>query len=274
MAEPASQPGVRKATPFVKWAGGKRQLLPRLLECLPDGFGRYHEPFVGGGAVFFALRPERAVLSDLNQRLIRTYRAIRDDVEGVIDRLAGYPHDREFFDQLREQDIDPRPDVEVAAWLIYLNKTTYNGLYRVNRRGRFNAPFGSYVNPNICDPDNLRACSKVLAGAELHHEDFAAVRERAEPGDLVYFDPPYVPLSVTSSFTHYTRHGFSNDDQVRLRDVAAELKARGVQVMLSNSAAEAVRQLYDGFDILEVRATRLINSRAERRGHVTELIIR
>lgn len=275
MTEPETGNRPRRAGPFLKWAGGKRQLLPHLLEQAPDAFGTYHEPFVGGGALFFALGPERAVLSDLNERLIRTYAAVRDDVEAVIERLAGYPHEREFFDRLRAAEIDSGSDVDVAAWLIYLNKTAYNGLYRVNRMGRFNAPFGRYENPNICDAEALRACSAALAGSQLHHEDFAAVLGRAAAGDFVYFDPPYAPLSLTANFTNYTHHGFSAHDQVRLRDVARELKARGVRVMLSNSNAEHVRALYaDGFTTVEVAATRLINSRADRRGHVTELILR
>lgn len=261
--------------PFVKWAGGKRQLLPELLRHAPARFGTYYEPFVGGGALFFQLRPRRAVLADINARLIRTYRGVRDNVEDVIERLASYPHDEDFFYALRDTEIDARSDAEVAAWFIYLNKTGFNGLYRVNRQNRFNVPFGRYDKPAICDDATLRACSAALADADLRVADFADVVEHAEPGDLVYFDPPYVPLSSTSSFTRYTSVGFGHDAQVRLRDVALELKRRGVHVLLSNSSAAVVRDLYGSdFEVIEVSATRLVNSKGTRRGAIKELVIR
>ncbi|MDP2311166.1 MAG: DNA adenine methylase [Pseudomonadota bacterium] len=260
--------------PFLKWVGGKRQLLPALLPHTPLRFGRYHEPFVGGGALYFHLRPARAVLSDTNARLIRTWTGVRDHVEDVIALLRGYPHDRGFFERLREDVIDTRSDAEVAAWFIYLNRTGFNGLYRVNRNNRFNVPFGSYTNPTICDAETLRAASIALAETELHVEDFGAVLTRAEPGDFVYFDPPYVPLTATSSFTAYTAGGFGMPEQARLRDTARTLKERGVHVVLSNSSAPAVHELYaDGFLRTPVAATRAINCDAKKRGAVTELIL-
>lgn len=262
--------------PFLKWAGGKRQLLHRLLSHAPGSYGRFHEPFVGGGALFFALQPRRAVLSDRNERLIRTYCGVRDHVERVIELLADYQrrHDAAFFEAMRQADVDRLDDAHVAAWLIYLNKTAFNGLYRVNSRGQFNVPLGRYENPTICDAVNLRACARALAGAELHVEDFAGVLHRAEPGDFVYFDPPYVPLSPTSNFTGYTRDGFTLDDQRRLRDVALELKRLEVHVLVSNSAAPVVYELYrEEFAIEEVAATRLINSKPEGRGRILELLI-
>lgn len=262
------------ARPFVKWVGGKRQLLHRMAEYVPNRYGTYHEPFVGGGAFFFDLFPPTATLSDFNERLIRTYRGIRDQPEKVIERLRSYPHEKEFFLEMRAMDIDARDDDEVAAWFIYLNKTGFNGLYRVNRSNVFNVPFGDYKNPNICDADNLRACSRALKRAKLEVSSFEAVLDRAKPGDFVYFDPPYVPLSVTSYFTSYTSAGFDMEDQVRLRDVALELKKRDVQVLLSNSSAQAVRELYAGFEQIEVSASRAVNSKAEGRGKVTELLIR
>jgi DNA adenine methylase len=262
--------------PFLKWAGGKRQLLPRLLELAPRTFGHYFEPFLGGGALFFALRPARATLSDLNVRLIRTYKGVRDNVDAVIRLLSSYPpHLTRFYYSMRRVDIDVRGDTEVAAWFIYMNKTAYNGLYRVNRRNQFNVPFGRYKNPTICDEPTLRACSSALAGTELRAEDFEVAVARAKRGDFVYFDPPYVPLSATSSFTSYTWQGFSARQHRRLRDVALRLKRRGVSVLLSNSSTPLVRDLYsDGFELIEVSATRMINSKATERGAVTELIIR
>jgi DNA adenine methylase len=275
VATTAPAPSTRTAKPFVKWAGGKRQLLPDIIERVPDFAGRYFEPFVGGGALFFRLAPKKAVLADTNERLIRTYRGVQKDVEGVIRLLSRYPHDEAFFYDLREKDIDhAKSDTEVAAWLIYLNRTGYNGLYRVNSKNRFNVPFGRYANPTICDHETLRACSRALAGAKLEHTDFAAAVDKAREGDFVYFDPPYAPLSKTSSFASYTKDGFGPSEQERLRDVALELKRRGVHVLLSNSSAEDVRRLYGkGFRITKVLATRVVNSKASQRGAIPELLI-
>jgi DNA adenine methylase len=260
--------------PFLKWAGGKRQLLEHLLRRAPSKYSRFYEPFIGGGALFFALEPKRAVLCDVNQRLIRTYQGVRDDVERVIDLLQGYRYDSKFFYEMREQDIDARPDAEVAAWFIYLNKTGFNGLYRVNSKNRFNVPFGRYARPRICNPETLRACSRALRGAKLMNVDFETAVKTAKRGDFVYFDPPYVPLSATSSFTSYTSDGFDAEAQVRLRDTALRLKRRGVRVLLSNSSAEFVKELYrEHFQLLEVAALRPVNSNGAKRGAVTELLI-
>jgi DNA adenine methylase len=260
--------------PFIKWAGGKRQLLPALLEEVPARPTRYFEPFLGGGALFFAVAPRRAVLADVNARLIRTYQGVRDDVDEVIRLLATYPHDSDFFYRLREQDIDQAGDAELAAWFIYLNKAGFNGLYRVNSKNRFNVPFGRYTNTTVCDEPTLRACSAALAKVDLRVADFESVVAGAGGGDFVYFDPPYVPLSATSSFTSYTSGGFGAPEQARLRDVARGLKERGVRVLLSNSSAPLVRDLYaDGFSIREVSATRSVNSKASGRGAITELLI-
>ena len=262
--------------PFLKWAGGKRQLLRSLRARVPEHFGTYFEPFVGGAALFFALRPKRAVLADVNVRLIRTYRGIQNDVETVIRLLERHRarHTREYFYKLRDRDIDSTSDAELAAWFVYLNKTGFNGLYRVNRENRFNVPFGRYKNPNICDDKNLRACSEALANVELLVDDFSRVVARAKRNDFVYFDPPYVPLSATSYFTSYTSNGFGKDDQIRLRDTALALKKRGVRVLLSNSSADTVRTLYrEGFDVSEVPALRGINSKVDGRGAILELVI-
>lgn len=260
--------------PFLKWAGGKRQILPTLLARLPDFPGCYFEPFVGAGALFFALGPKSAVLNDSNARLVATYRAVRDDPEGVIARLGRMRYDREFYYRVRAMDVDGLPDVEVAAWMIYLNRAGFNGLYRVNSAGRFNVPFGRYANPVICDAENLRACSRLLQRADIRCGDFADAVQDARPGDFVYFDPPYVPLSRSANFTAYTAGGFGMRDQERLRDLARDLKARGVAILLSNSGAPLVRELYlDGFRVEEVLAGRAINSRADRRGDVVELLV-
>lgn len=270
---PADTP-VPRCRPFLKWAGGKRQLLSTLLDRAPADPRRYFEPFLGGGALFFALGPRRAILADVNDRLIRTFRGVRDGVDQVVRLLRGYRYDKAFFYRFRAADIDSASDSEVAAWFIYLNKTAYNGLYRVNRENRFNVPFGRYVNPNICDEATLRACSAALEGVELQVQDFEVSVERAARGDFVYFDPPYVPLSATSSFTSYTSRGFGRCEHERLRDTAMKLKKRGVRVLLSNSAASMVRELYaDGFQVTEVPATRFVNSKGNARGAIAELLI-
>ena len=263
-----------KTRPFLKWAGGKRQLLSEICRRLPERFGTYYEPFVGGGALFFHLRPGRAVLADRNRRLIRAYRGIKNHVEEVISILRTYKNQKRFFLALRKQPIDGGTDAEVAAWLIYLNRVGYNGLYRVNSRNEFNVPYGDNKHAQICHAENLRACSKALVDTSIRHADFAAVVERAKQGDLVYFDPPYVPLSETSYFTSYTAAGFDRRDQVRLRDVALELKRRGVFVVLSNSSAKLVSELYStDFECIPVAAARFVNSKVSGRGKVTELLI-
>jgi DNA adenine methylase len=277
---PAAPQDDETARPFLKWVGGKRGLMPTLKAHLPAHFGRYHEPFVGGGALFFHFAGQRAlragaVLSDNNERLIRAYRGVRDAVDDVIDRLKAYPHEKDFYLRLRHSPVDKCGDAEVAAWLIYVNRTGFNGLYRVNRKNQFNVPFGDYENPKICDAENLRACSRSLSDVEIRCETFDHVMQRAEPGDFVYFDPPYVPLSATSSFTSYTSTGFGLVHQQKLVDVARALKNREVHVLLSNSSAPLVRELYkDGFAMVEVQAARSINSRADGRGKVAELLMR
>jgi DNA adenine methylase len=266
------QPG--EAKPFLKWAGGKRQLLSELMRHVPASYGTYYEPFVGGGALFFHLAPAKAVLADGNERLVRTYRGVRDGVERVIKLLGKFPHDKPTFERMREMDVDSGSDAEVAAWLIYLNHTGYNGLYRVNSKNRFNVPFGDYAKPKICNPALLRDCAEALDEVDLRCEDFTIVASRAKAGDFVYFDPPYVPLSGSSSFTSYTKGGFGEPEQRALADLARRLKKKGVHVVLSNSAAPLVRELYgEGFTLHEVKAARSVNATASGRGKITELII-
>ncbi len=265
--------------PFLKWAGGKTQLISELIARMPKQFSRYYEPFLGGGALFFSLyRSQKirlAFLSDLNAELIDTYLAIRDYVDDVIAILSQYPHSKEFYYDLRIRDPWKMPLPERAARMIYLNKTGYNGLYRVNRQGKFNVPFGRYKSPRYCDRENLKAVSNALQGVSIKCVPFEKAVEQADEGDWVYFDPPYAPLSQTSNFTSYHATGFSPEDQKRLRDVCLSLTAKGVHITLSNSNAKLIRELYSipSFFISEVPANRAINSNGNRRSKITELII-
>ena len=265
------------ARPVLKWVGGKGRLLPELLARLPQTFEAYHEPFVGGGALFFALagagRLERVYLSDANTALIDVYLALSDDVEGVIAALQPHRYERDHYYHVRAQRPDDLSLPERAARIIYLNKTCYNGLYRENRAGQFNVPFGRYKNPTICDEPNLRAVSVVLQGVDIARRRFDGVLGYAKGGDFVYFDPPYVPLSPTANFTTYDRAGFGPDDQRQLRDVFAELARRGVRAMLSNSDTPFVRELYAGFRVEQLFAARAVNSRANGRGKVAEVLV-
>ena len=266
-----------KARPILKWAGGKARLLPELLRRIPDGFRTYHEPFVGGGALFFALwiagRIRRASLSDVNGELIDMYETVRDDVEGVIRALAHHDNEKGHFYRIRAQNPRRLSRVARAARLIYLHKPCFNGLYRVNSRGQFNVPFGDNPRANYRDAEALRSASKALYDVELRCESFDAVLDRAKPGDFVYFDPPYQPLSKTSSFTAYARDGFGEAEQHRLAEVFRTLAARGVHVLLSNSDTPWVRELYRDHLIGVVHASRAINSRADRRGRIAEVLV-
>ena len=261
------------ATPFLKWAGGKGQLLDQLLPLLPASYQRYIEPFLGGGALFFAISPARALLADLNYELITTYQMVRDQPAALADRLAQHRacHNKEYYYRIRAA----RPDdpLEVAARLIYLNKTCFNGLYRVNRSGQFNVPMGSYVNPRIYNRANLFAAAQALAAADLCAADYRATLDQARAGDFVYLDPPYVPLSASASFTSYTSSNFGEREQRQLAEVFCELDRRGCYMMLNNSATPLTRQLYAGFEQRVIPAARAINSKGDRRGPVEELVV-
>ncbi|MYA02647.1 MAG: DNA adenine methylase [Chloroflexi bacterium] len=272
------------AKPFLKWAGGKTSLLPELLRAAPDEIETYYEPFVGGGALFFALqaagRFKRAVLSDSNRELINAYAQVRDNVDGLVRALSVHQRkyreseDRaEYYYTIRGKKLTC--SLGGAANLIFLNKTCYNGLYRVNSKGWFNVPHGRYVNPTICDEGNLRAASEALQGVELRVADFADGPRLAGAGDFVYFDPPYVPLSETAYFTSYTAKEFGMVEQERLARTAAELAERGSRVALSNSGHPEVKSMYSSevFKLEEVHAKRAINSDAKKRGPVREYLI-
>ena len=266
------------AKPFVKWAGGKTKLLLELIARLPESYNNYHEPFLGGGALYFNLLPENAILSDRNFELILCYKVIRDFIDDLIIDLKRHVYEKDYYYSLREADRDDSflawDSVRRASRFIYLNKTCYNGLYRVNSKGQFNVPFGKYTNPTICDEENLRACSEILQGVTVEARDYLTIEVNANSGDFVYLDPPYHPINETSDFTTYTPGGFGAEDQQYLADMCIDLSKRGVKFMLSNSDCEFIRSLYQGFNIEQVQATRSVNSKSNKRGKVNELIIR
>ena len=274
-------PAVKPASPFLKWAGGKTQLLPVFETYYPaaSDVRRFIEPFLGGGAVFFhvrrTLRPRRALLFDRNADLINTYVALQQNVEGVISRLQRHraAHGEEHYYKVRAQDPSALDPIARAARFIYLNKTCYNGLYRVNRRNQFNVPLGRYVRPTIFDADHLRQVAACLADVRLETQEFGNVVKVGRAGDFVYFDPPYDPISSSASFTAYTANNFGRDDQARLAETFKTLDAKGCRVMLSNSDTPYVRRLYQGYRIHKVAARRAINTRADRRGPVWEVVV-
>lgn len=267
-----------RARPPVKWLGGKTSLLPEILPRLPQKINTYYEPFLGGGAVFFALAAEgrfkHAMLGDSNEELILACSALSGNPDKVIAALRKHVYEEEHYYAVRALDPKKLAPHARAARFIYLNKTGFNGLYRVNKKGQFNVPFGRYVNPMICDEENLRAVSNVLARVDrIALLDFESLVAGARRGDAVYCDPPYVPVSDTANFTAYTAGGFGSEEQTRLRDVATRLADRGVHVLLSNSDTPFVRKLYKGWKMEKVRVKRAINSKGDKRGDVGELLI-
>jgi DNA adenine methylase len=265
------------AAPIVKWAGGKSKLVPALVERMPARWRRYFEPFAGGAALFFRLAPPRAVIGDINRDLLATYQALAADPDEVIAHLRNHAAnhgERHYYDvRARWADRATWPRAQIAAAFIYLNKTCFNGLWRVNRAGHFNVPMGRYVKPTICEPTALHAAHRVLQGADLRAGDFRATLADAGRGDVCYLDPPYMPVSATANFTTYATAGFTFEHQQALAATARDLVSRGCHVILSNSDVPAIRALYRGFRIDEVRAARSINSNAAKRGDVSELII-
>lgn len=266
------------AIPFLKWAGGKGQLAPQLEAHFPKKIDGYIEPFVGGGGMFFYLFNlgrinGRILLADINEELINAYTAVRDCVEELIDALSAHreKHCRDYYYQIRAEDY--RPGVEGAARTIYLNKTGFNGLYRVNSSGKFNVPLGSYVNPKIFDRAAFHDASSTLQGVELAVRDFHDTIAQAETSDFIYLDPPYVPVSATSYFTSYIPGGFGLQDQQELAKCLREADLRGVRFALSNSATDAIVSLYSGFRQISVDATRRINRDGSKRGIIDELLI-
>jgi DNA adenine methylase len=260
--------------PFLKWAGGKHQLIPQYRSHFPKTYSTYYEPFLGGGALFFHLQPQRAMLFDINSELVNVYDCVRNHVEDLIALLSVHRdrHCQDYYYQVRASSSGTK--LERAARLIYLNKTCFNGLYRENSKGQFNVPIGRYKNPGIFDPDNLYAVANVLRASRVAVAPFEAVLDEATTSrDFVYFDPPYYPISPTSNFTAYNRYAFKQEDQIRLRDTFVTLAQRGVKVMLSNSDCPFIRELYQDFTIHPILAARSINSKAKQRGKITELLI-
>lgn len=283
MSKTFTQTPQNKLYPFTKWTGGKRQLIPNIKELLPSSFGTYYEPFVGGGALFLELAPEKAVINDLNTDLINAYMSIRDNVEELIDLLEVHQikNDKSYYYDIRSVDRDGRikrmTEVERAARILYMLRVNFNGLYRVNSKNEFNTPYGRYKNPRIVDRENLENISNYLRNnmITILNTDFSLAVEDAKSGDFVYIDPPYVPVTPSSSFTGYTADGFDLSEQERLRDLFVSLDKKGVYVMLSNSDTDIVHELYQKYaDTTHiVKAKRNINSKGNKRGKINEVII-
>lgn len=283
--EEASKIIAEKPKPFVKWVGGKRQLLKQFRDLglyPPEHFdpvkNSYFEPFVGGGAVFFDLLPRHAYLSDMNAELVATYNVIKDDVEKLINALKKHENNKEYFLKIRAQRIEKLSPLQIASRFVFLNRTCFNGMYRVNSTGGFNVPYGKYKNPLICDEVNFRKVSKALQNVTIAHQDYKETVKKAKKGDFVYFDPPYHPLTKTASFTSYTKENFGEKDQVELRDTFLELHKRGCFVMLSNSNADFINKIYGelknhGIKLHKVEAGRAINSDASKRGKIAEVLV-
>lgn len=272
----------RKAKPFLKWAGGKQGLLDQYGPLFPKQFERYFEPFVGSGAVFFHLwstgcLPGEVFLFDHNEELINAFRVVRDRLDDLVEKLAYHQenHSKSYYYHIRELDRHDvvLDDVERAARTIYLNKTCYNGLYRVNKKGQFNVPMGSYKNPNILDEPTLRNAQRALQSISLETCDFRSIPDFAQPGDFFYFDPPYHPLSETASFTSYTSGDFGENDQEELAEVFAQLSKKGCLCMLSNSHTPLIHRLYRGYRIEKVQANRAINSKVTNRKPIDEVLV-
>ena len=270
--------------PFLKWLGGKRQLLKQFHELdlyPPKNFNpitnKYFEPFVGGGAVFFDLLPKKAELSDLNNKLVITYNVIKKDVDELIESLKKHKYEKKYYLNIRAKDSNPLSDIETASHFIYLNRVGFNGMYRVNSKGEFNVPFGRYNNPIICNEKNLRQVSKVLRKVSIEHQDYKRVLKKAKKGDFIYFDPPYFPVSKTSSFTSYTSKLFLKEKQIELRDTFIKLHKQGCFVMLSNSDTPFINKIYSKISkkikINKVEANRSINSNSSKRGKIKEVLI-
>jgi len=264
--------------PFIKWVGGKRQLIKEIKSYMPKSYNRYIEPFIGGGALYFELKPEDAIINDYNPELTNLYQVIKDKPDELIDDLATHINTSEYYYYLRALDRDVElyrdlTSVQKASRFIFLNKTGFNGLYRVNKQGQCNVPYGRYVNPKILDEQNILSCSQQLSTTTIKTGDFENIKEFVKEGDFVYFDPPYVPLNATSSFTGYTDKGFDDDMQFRLKELCDYIDSIGAYFMLSNSYTEFVLELYKGYDIKTVQANRALNCKASGRGKVNEVLV-
>jgi len=269
--------------PVLKWVGGKRQLLPEIKKYIPKSFNTYYEPFVGGGAVLFELQPKKAIINDINEELINLYQVIKNNSEELIDDLKKHVNKSEHFYELREIDRNPEEfskfsNIERASRMHYLNKTCYNGLFRVNQAGEFNSPFGKYKNPNIVNEITIKAVSKYFNNADVRflNMDFESALDGIKKGAFVYFDPPYDPVSGSSNFTGYTKGGFDRKEQLRLKELCDRLTDRGVKFLLSNSSTDFIKEIYSEkrYHIEIIQAKRSINSDGTSRGDVDEVLVR
>lgn len=268
-------------SPIVKWVGGKRQLLAEIMPLINNNCSTYVEPFIGGGAVFFELQPKKAIINDYNRELINVYRIIKSDPEELISELVTHEKNNteDYFYELRALDRSPQyeimSDIQKAARVIYLNKTCYNGLYRVNAAGQFNSPYGKYKNPNIVNATTIKGMSKYLnkANVDIRQGDYKEALKGLRSGAFVYLDPPYMPISSSSSFTGYTENGFSYEQQEALKRECDKLRNKGISFLQSNSDCPEIRELYSGYEIKTVQAKRSINSKANKRGEISEVLI-
>lgn len=266
--------------PFLKWVGGKRQIMPAIVERMPKKIINYYEPFVGGGAVLFHLEPQKAVINDFNAELINTYKVVKNNLSELVDDLKKHKNEENYFYQLRlldrTEEYKKLTDVQKASRIIYLNKTCFNGLYRVNNSGEFNSPFGKYKNPNIVNEPTLKAVNSFLNSNEIKllNSDYEDCLKNTDKNSFVYLDPPYHPISESSNFTGYVQGGWDIYDQVRLKNTCDQLNAKGVKFLQSNSAADLIKDLYKDYKITIIKANRSINSDGEKRGEVDEVLIR
>jgi DNA adenine methylase len=255
-----------KARPILKWAGGKQQLLPQLLDKAPDKYNKYIEPFFGGGALYFVLKPEGPVISDSNPELMHVYEIVAQNVEDLIEMLRTFKTDKDSYYKIRAREPSKLSDIERAARTIYLNRTCFNGLYRVNKKGRFNVPYGDYKKPKICHPGELRAASEILKHSKILCGDYKEVLcKYAEEGDFIYLDPPYLPISRYSDFKRYTKEQFYEEDHLELAKEVSRLHELGCHVLLTHSNHPLVYELYEGFKIEVFQTRRNINKDAKKR---------
>lgn len=267
--------------PLLKWVGGKRQLMNEIKKRIPQKYNEYYEPFLGGASVLLELKPDIAYVNDINSELINVYNVVKKSPGELAENLKFHRNESEYFYELRSFDRNKKKyeklnNTEKASRIIYLNKTCYNGLYRVNSRGELNAPFGRYKNPQICDEENINSLSEYFNGKQIYffNKDFEQFLKNCKKDDFVYLDPPYDPISESSSFTGYNAGGFSRHEQIRLRDVCNELNEKGVKFLLSNSSTDFIKDIYSDYIIEEVDAKRNINSKASKRGKIKELLVR
>ena len=265
--------------PVIKWVGGKRQLINDIKTNMPEKYNRYFEPFIGGAALFFELKPENAFINDYNHELTNLYEIIKTKPNELIKDLKKHKNNEDYYYSLRKLDREPTKykrmsKVKKASRFIFLNKTGYNGLYRVNQKGQNNVPYGRYSNPTIFEEDNILECSKYLQSATITTGDFENIKEHIKEGDFVYFDPPYVPLNATSNFTAYTDKGFDDDMQFRLKELCDYIDSIGAYFLLSNSYTEFILDLYKDYQIVTVEANRALNCKASGRGKIKEVLVK